>query len=409
MISSQHKAFDCGRKVIFLLWFKLKYDQKSTCFNFNLILIAWNTVIFDNNKVTFAKNKNRIFMLRFSLILCICSLIAYGSSAQTIGNKSAKVASIGFYNLENLYDTVDDTLINDEEFLPNGARAWTQQRYIEKVANMAKVISQIGTEKAPAGLSVLGVAEIENRKVLQDVANDPLLKSRHYKIIQFNSPDKRGVDVGMFYNPTHFTPIAAVPIPLINLDNGERLFTRDILYVKGLLDDDTLHIMVNHWPSRSGGEARTAPYRNNAAKLCRRVMDSIMVLTPEAKIIIMGDLNDDPTSESMKAYLRCVDNIKDVNTTGVFNPFEDMYRRGVGSNAYQDTWSLFDQIVISKGLAPKDPKGFSYAGANVFNKQFLIQSAGQYKGYPFRTFSGDSYQSGYSDHFPTCIYLTKKL
>jgi hypothetical protein len=340
-----------------------------------------------------------------SALVLILSIIVVSLNAQ---DKKAKVAAIGFYNLENLFDTVDDTLINDEEFLPNGTRAWTNEKYEEKQANMAKVISLMGTEKAPAGLSLIGVAEIENRRVLKDLVNQDLLKNRHYKIIHFDSPDKRGVDVALLYNPAHFTPIAAKPIPLLNYEEGQVLFTRDMLYVKGLLDDDTIHVLVNHWPSRAGGEARTAPWRNNAAKQCRLIMDSLAVINKNVKVIIMGDLNDDPTSESMKSFLRCVSDVKDVAKTGIFNPFEDMYRRGLGSNAYQDTWSLFDQIVISQGLTNKN-NGYHYLSANIFNKQFLVQKSGQYKGYPFRTFTGDTYQGGFSDHFPTYLYVVREL
>jgi hypothetical protein len=343
------------------------------------------------------------------LLFILVSILTFTHLTIAQKGDKVKVAAVGFYNLENLFDTVDDTLINDEEFLPSGTRAWTLERYAEKVSNMAMVISKIGVDKTPSGLSILGVAEIENRTVLQDVAKDPQLKDRHYKIIHFDSPDRRGVDVALFYNPSHFTPLFAKPISVVNLEEGERAWTRDILYVKGLLDNDTLHVMVNHWPSRAGGEARTAPWRNNAARVCRTMIDSLMSQNIDAKVIVMGDLNDDPTSESMKSFLRCVDNVKDVAQTGVFNPFEDMFRRGLGSNAYQDSWSLFDQIVITKGLVNTAHTSYSYLAANVFNKQFLIQKTGQYKGYPFRTFSGDTYQSGYSDHFPTYVLLAKAL
>jgi hypothetical protein len=320
-----------------------------------------------------------------------------------------KIVSLGFYNLENLFDTENDTLINDEEFLPDGARTWTNERYQEKLGNMSYAISQIGIQDVPAGLSVLGVAEIENRRVLEDLVVQPSIKKRNYQIIHFDSPDARGVDVGLLYNPLHFTPLYSRKVPLINYENGEIQRTRDILYVKGQLESDTIHIMVNHWPSRGGGEAKTAPYRNNGAKQCRIIIDSLLKLDPETKIFVMGDLNDDPTNESIKSYLRAVSNIKDVRKTAMFNAYEDMFRRGQGSNAYRDAWSLFDQIIISQGVVNKKSSGFTYFKANIFNKQFLVQPTGQYKGYPLRTFSGDTYQSGYSDHFPSYVYLVKEL
>ncbi|MBK9742103.1 MAG: endonuclease/exonuclease/phosphatase family protein [Saprospiraceae bacterium] len=335
-------------------------------------------------------------------------LICGKMSAQN-EQKKFKIAGVGFYNLENLFDTVNDTLINDEEFLPDGARTWTPERYQEKLTNMASVISQIGLPDLKTGLSVLGLSEIENRKVLEDLVIQPSIKDRNYQIIHYNSPDPRGVDVAFLYNPKHFTPIVSKPIPLIIFDDEVRRYTRDVLYIKGLLDTDTIHVMVNHWPSRGGGEAKTAPSRNSGAKLCRNIVDSLMAITPDAKIFVMGDLNDDPTNESLKSYLRTVSNIKDVHKTGMFNPYEDMYRRGQGSNAYRDSWSLFDQIVISEGVTKSKNAGYYYFKANVFNKDFLIQKTGQYKGYPFRTFSGDTYQSGFSDHFPSYIYLIKEI
>ncbi|MBC7883923.1 MAG: endonuclease/exonuclease/phosphatase family protein [Saprospiraceae bacterium] len=344
----------------------------------------------------------RLFFI-FAFIIVSISII----SAQH-HDKKYNILSVGFYNLENLFDTVDDTLINDEEFLPDGARAWTAERYQEKLGNMSYVISQIGLPEAGTGLSLLGVSEIENRRVLEDLVKENSIRDRNYQIIHYDSPDFRGVDVGLLYNPKHFTPLKSRPIPLINLEDGVRKYTRDVLYVKGILDSDTVHVLVNHWPSRGGGPI-TASFRNNGAKLCRNVVDSLLGVQPDAKIFVMGDLNDDPTDESLKSYLRAVGNIKEVRKTGMFNPFEDFFRRGQGSNAYRDAWSLFDQIVISKGVTNKKDGGYYYFKANIFNKQFLVQMTGQYKGYPLRTFSGDNYQGGYSDHFPTYVYLVKEI
>jgi Endonuclease/Exonuclease/phosphatase family len=344
----------------------------------------------------------RIIILIFSFI----SFLHFGNAQNN--EKKMKIVTVGFYNLENLFDTVDDTLINDEEFLPTGARSWTEDKYKEKLANMSFAISQIGISEAKSGLSILGVSEIENRKVLEDLVLQPTLKDRNYKIIHYDSPDNRGVDVGMLYNPAHFTPLYSRPIPLMIFDDGKRRNTRDVLYVKGILDQDTIHVMVNHWPSRGGG-AITASHRNNGAKLCRNVVDSLFTLNENAKIFVMGDLNDDPTDESLKSHLKAVGNIKEVRKTGMFNPFEDFFRRGQGSNAYRDAWSLFDQIVISKGVTNKKNEGYRYLKANIFNKAFLVQPSGQFKGYPFRTFSFDTYQGGYSDHFPTYVYLVKEI
>lgn len=340
-------------------------------------------------------------------ILLFLNFVLLSLQAQTSKPKY-KMVAVGFYNLENLFDTENDTLINDEEYLPEGARAWTNERYQEKSANMAYVISQIGVDNVKSGLSILGVSEIENRRVLEDLVKQPSIKDRNYQIVHYNSPDNRGVDVGMLYNPRHFTLLSSKAIPLMIFDEGVRRNTRDVLYVKGLLETDTLHILVNHWPSRGGGPV-TVKHRNSGAKLCRNVIDSVTQVVPDAKIMVMGDLNDDPTNESIKSYLRAVSNIKDVKKTGMFNPYEEMFNRGIGSNAYQDAWSLFDQVIISKGLCDKDDKGYTYFKANLFNKNFLVQPSGQYKGYPFRTFSGDKYQGGYSDNFPSYIYMIKPI
>lgn len=345
-------------------------------------------------------------LFKKSLLLMFVFLLLNHLQAQD--KQQYNIMSIGFYNVENLFDTEDDTLINDEEFLPDGAKVWTEERYNEKLANMAYAISQIGLDNVKAGLSVLGVAEVENRRVLEDMAMQPALKDRNYQIIHYDSPDRRGVDVALLYNPSHFKPIVSRAIPLMIYNDGRRRYTRDILYVKGMIETDTFHFLVNHWPSRGGGPV-TVAQRNTAAKLCRTVFDSITQVVPNAKVVIMGDLNDDPTSESIKSHLRTVGKISDVHKTGLFAPFEDLYRRGQGSNAYRDAWSLFDQIIISEGLTKKSKLGYYYFKANIFNKKFLVQSSGQYKGYPFRTFSGDTYQAGYSDHFPTYLYLIKPL
>lgn len=323
--------------------------------------------------------------------------------------QKAKVAAIGFYNLENLFDTENDTLIDDEEFLPEGGRSWTLEKYNEKSANMADIISKLGLDLCPSGLSILGVAEIENRKVLEDLVRQPAVKNRNYQIIHHDSPDKRGVDVALLYNPSHFKVLEHKAVPLIDFENGERRYTRDILFVKGILDNtDTLYITVNHWPSRGGGEKQTAPYRNHGAAVNRHLYDSLRTINTTVNFVVMGDLNDNPDDESITAYLRAKLKLKDVKEQDLYNPFYEMYRRGLGSNAYRDTWSLFDQIIFSHDLM-ENQTGYKFYKAFVFNKEFLTTASGKYKGYPFRTFNFDNYQGGYSDHFPSYIYLIKAI
>ena len=346
-------------------------------------------------------------MLKIFSAFVFSILISLGLSAQT---DQFKAVSVGFYNLENLFDYERDTTIRDAEFTPWGKKAWTEQKYNEKQANMAYVISQMAIDVTPSGLSILGVSEIENKRVLEDLVKQEAIADRNYQIVHRDSPDRRGIDVAMLYNPTHFQ---VLDVKMENMNflfgNGDTLLTREIMHVKGVLDGDTSHILVNHWPSRSGGEKKSAPRRNKAAMKCNMIIDSLKSENPNVKVIVMGDFNDDPTSTSTKGILRAKGKIQDVTAKDMFNPMNDYYRRGLGSNAYRDNWSLFDQIILSPGLLEKEQDGYFFYKAIIFNKKYLIQRTGQYKGYPFRTFSGDKYQGGYSDHFPVFVYLVKKV
>lgn len=343
-------------------------------------------------------------------ILLTVSITLFGIQLGNAQKQEVKVAAVGFYNLENLFDTEDDPDIWDEEFTPDGSKAWTEDKYAEKLTNMAYVISQMGTDLTPNGVSILGISEIENRKVVEDLLKEPAIANRGYEIIHYDSPDFRGIDVGLIYNPKHYEVTKSTPIAVdISVGDNKRT-TRDILHVEGIFDGEPLHVLVNHWPSRRGGEKKSAWKRNKAAKMCRTVIDSLEAITPNVKVIVMGDLNDDPTSESVRSHLRAVSNKDDLRKSRfLYNPYEDIYRRGLGSNAYRDAWSLFDQIIVTESLAKESDNGYYFHKGQVFNKKFLIQRSGQYKGYPLRTFSFDKYQGGYSDHFPSFIYLIKKV
>ena len=262
--------------------------------------------------------------------------------------KDYKAVVIAFYNLENLFDTLDNTLINDEEFLPSGPRNYNSEIYFDKLNKLATVISQLGTEMNPDGPAILGVAEVENDTVLNDLVRHKLIEKRNYKIVHYDSRDFRGIDVGLLYNPKYFIVEASDKL-FVQLQGGSKdaYFTRDILWVKGKLGGETIHIYVNHWPSRSGGEQRSAPARNAAAQVCKNHMDSIAKLEPNPKVIVMGDLNDDPTNESVEGIIKAKGKERDVRAGGMFNPWMDLYKKGIGTLAYQDAWGLFDQILIS--------------------------------------------------------------
>ena len=343
---------------------------------------------------------NRIFLF-------CCFLFAI--SVAQAQDKQYKVAAIGFYNLENLFDLEDDPKIRDEEFTPAGGKGYTEEVYAEKLDHLSRVVSELGTDLSPDGVALLGVAEIENRKVLEDFVQHPRLKERNYQIIHYDSPDRRGIDVGLIYQGKYFQPTNSKALPvLIYNGDGSRRYTRDVLLVSGLLDGDEIHVMVNHWPSRSGGQAASQPYRNAAAEVCKLAKDSLMNSNPKAKVIIMGDLNDDPTSPSVSSVLIAKKKKSKVKKKGLYNPMYDFYRKGIGTLAWRDSWNLFDQIIVSKGLLDK-VDGYYYYQTKIHNKKYLLQKTGQFKGYPFRTYAGDTYLGGYSDHFPVYIYLIKEL
>lgn len=322
---------------------------------------------------------------------------------------SYKMAVIGFYNLENFYDTLDNPMVNDEEFLPSGPKNYTGEIYLDKVNRLATVIAQIGADQNPDGPALLGVAEVENDTVLSDLVQHALLKKRNYRIVHYDSKDARGIDVGLLYNPKYFTVEASDKL-FVQLPGGTKdaYFTRDILWVKGKLDGEVIHVYVNHWPSRSGGEERSAPAREAAAQVCRNHMDSILREEPNAKLIVMGDLNDDPTNNSVAGIINAKGRLKDVRPGGMYNPWTELYKKGFGTLAYQDAWGLFDQILISSPWLGRDQPGFFFYQQHVFKKEYMVENIGRYKGYPMRTWDGNRYRGGYSDHFPTYIVVLKK-
>lgn len=320
-----------------------------------------------------------------------------------------KVAIVGFYNLENLFDTVNNPVKNDEEFLPGSERNYNTRIYYDKLDRLADVISQMGTDLSPDGLAILGVAEIENDTVLRDLVKRDKLKNRKLKYVWYESPDERGIDVGVLYNPKYFTPLSSAPL-FVQLPGGSKdaYYTRDVLYVKGLLDGDTVHVFVNHWPSRSGGEERSMPGRAAAAAVPRKVIDSLMAIDPNVKTVVMGDLNDDPVSPSVTKVLRAKGKAT-VKSPELYNPWLDFYKKGIGTLAYQDAWGLFDQVILSPGWLPKEQGGYFFRQAVIFNKDFMIQKTGKFKGYSKRTWDGITYNYGYSDHFPVYTVMLKKV
>ena len=348
--------------------------------------------------------------------------------------KKYNVHTVAFYNFENLFDTINNPN-NDEEWLPNGAQNWTTEKYEEKLDNLARVLAEIGTSETQRNAPVLiGGCEIENRHVLDDLVLRNKLINFGYGVVHFDSPDKRGIDVALLYQKAHFQPTSFINIPLyiyrnktvvkgkeskdketeedkadkdkIEIDSKNRVFTRDILLVTGLLDGEEINVMVNHWPSRSGGEKKSSPFREEAGRLARRTMDSIYKFNPNAKIICMGDLNDSSINKSVKEGIGAKLKKEEVKKFGVYNPFEQMAKNGNASLFYRDAGDIFDQIMVSETLIQPDYSTYQYWKAGVYNKSFLVQTTGQYKGYPLRH---QATEVGFSDHFPVYIYLIKEL
>jgi hypothetical protein len=324
-------------------------------------------------------------------------------SLNAIAQKQVKAAVIAFYNLENLFDTIDDPRINDAEFLPGGVNGWTTNRYNLKLKNMSEVISQIGSEVVKGGPTLIGVSEIENELVLRDLIAMPALQNSGYDIVHFDSPDKRGVDVGLLYKKKDFSVVNVTSTRLL-MPSDTGFYTRNQLCVTGNLDGETISIIVNHWPSRGNSE----PYRLAAAALSRHLADSLYKINSDAKIFIEGDLNDDPVDKSVSEVLGAQGKRDKVREKGLFNPMWELFRQGIGSLAYRDSWNLFDQIIISEPLIRNNASGWRLYKTQVFNKPFLITREGQYAGYPFRTFAGGAFAGGYSDHLPVYLIIVKE-
>ena len=344
---------------------------------------------------------------KFSFLYLL--LFVFSSYSQE-NEKKFDIRTVAFYNVENLFDTINDPKKFDDDRTPEGKDGYTSKIYWDKIDKLSRVLSEIGEEDTKTSPAIIGVCEVENYNVLVDLITSKRLKDKHYGIVHYDSPDERGIDVALLYQKKYFKPISHNKHPLlIYRDNGERDYTRDQLLVSGLLDGELIHFIVNHWPSRSGGEARSRPLRMAAAKVNKGIIDSLQNIDPKAKIITMGDLNDDPSNPSVKEVLNAQEKKSNVKEdVGLYNPMADMHRRGLNTLAYRDQINLFDQIIFSQPFLIKDYGSYRFFKAGIYNKNYLINSKGQYKGYPFRSYNYNTYQGGYSDHFPVYIYLIRE-
>jgi hypothetical protein len=341
-----------------------------------------------------------------SLLLSTAFLtLTLGLRAQT--EKRLAPACVGWYNVENLYDTIDSPDTDDAEWLPGAPKHWGSERYHIKLDHLARVISEMGQSLHPDGLVCLGMCEIENATVLQDLVKTGPLAKRGYRIVHHDGPDRRGVDCAFLYDPQRFNYLHHDTYPLTDpQDTSFR--TREQLVVTGVLDGDTMSFIMAHWPSRRGGEKRSQPKRFMAAQLGRHIVDSLLAQNPNARIIYMGDLNDDPVDPSVRRMFGTTEDKAQVSASKFFNPMQPLYEKGVGSLAWSDSWNLFDQMLLSPALATGSHGGYHYYGTRVFNESYLTQQDGNFKGYPNRIYVGDNFTGGYSDHFPVFTILVKE-
>ncbi len=323
-----------------------------------------------------------------------------------------KPYKVVFYNLENFFDTINDPETHDDEFTPEGPKKWTETKYRKKLSNIERVLFDIAAidKEYPA---VIGVSEVENRSVLEDIVSTPKMLPGNYRIVHYDSPAPRGVDVAFLYRPDVFKleGSEAIRTEIPGLPNFR---TRDIVTMWGTIEQEPFYFMVAHWPSRLGGKDASAPRREAVGAQMRRIADSVLAVNPATKIVAMGDFNDDPTDSSILEALGAKAKLKELQEGDFFNPYYAMLRAGMGTLAYGDAWNIFDNIVVTENLTDSGQQGLKLLRSpdskfygNIFRQNYMIQKSGQYKGYPLRTFVGNAFQGGYSDHFPVFIYIGK--
>ena len=300
--------------------------------------------------------------------------------------------TIAFYNLENLFDLVDDKFTNDNDFLPISAKKWTPKRYANKLRKLGFAISNIGRTETGKHPAIVGLAEVENAKVIEDLIASNHLEACNYSYVHYDSPDERGIDVALIYDTTAFKVIQSETFT-IELTNEEGFpdYTRDILLVTGLLDGEQIHVIVNHWSSRREGEKETEFKRLASSNKVGDIIRKLRTQFENPKIVIIGDFNDEPHNASIKQLL---------DGFNLYNPMAILRSYSRGSTYHNRKWNLFDQIILSINFFKSSKNAFEFYKADIFDEDFLKLFNGPYKGSPFRTYVGKKYKGGYSDHFP---------
>ena len=343
----------------------------------------------------------------FPLIVVLCLAL----SGNVMAGEKGKLRAIGFYNVENLFDTTHDEGKLDEDFLPEGRNEWTPVKYSHKLANISAVLAEMATDKVgKQGCDIIGLAEVENSHVLDDLIAQEPLRKRGYKYCHIEGPDMRGIDCALLYNPKKFKSRDVKLVPYIQeLKRDSAFRTRGFLTVSGTYCGEHLTVVVCHLPSRGATEF----YRRLGARQIKALRDSLLSDDPQLRLIVMGDMNDDPDNASMAKCLGAKRKMKDVGDGDFYNPWWDILRKdGQGTLSYQGGWNLFDQIVLSKNLldtkGTKEYKNLTLFRYHIFKRDYLMQQEGKYKGTPKRTTSSGVWLNGYSDHLPTVTYLVKR-
>lgn len=336
---------------------------------------------------------------RIALSLLISCFCFYLTQAQ---NKPIEV-SILFYNVENLFDTVNNPDTEDDAFTPEGDMHWTQKRLHAKLLNISKVILSASGWNPPA---VAGLCEVENRQVLDQLIYATPLNNFQYKFIHKESPDHRGIDVALLYRPDVFNPVEYESYSLTDDENSE-IRTREILYVKGILAGDTAHLFVNHWLSRFSGLLETTHLRVASAKLLKQKIAKLQQSYANPKIIIMGDFNDSPEEESISLVLGAKKPDKTATPNEIYNLMANEKTNESGTLKYQSQWYTFDQFMVSGSLLTGDNGLFvKKAAVTIVNLPYLLKKDEKYGGTkPFRTYYGFQYNGGFSDHLPVLLNL----
>ncbi len=351
----------------------------------------------------------RLAMSTITMLLTLTVLcgVARAAAPKAKEDKRFSVHGVAFYNLENLFDTINNNGKYDLEFSPEGSRQWDGKKYWSKINRLASTIAAMTSNTTPGGPAIIGVSEIENRTVLDDLVRAEPIRKSMLQVVHHESPDRRGVDVGLLYNPRMFKLLNVTNHRLVVPDKPN-FRTRDQMCVVGLLGGSKVAVIVNHYPSRLGGQEQSSPLREAAAALSKHIADSLWQEDPDMGVIIMGDLNDDPHDKAIAEVLGAAKNPEGVQPHEFYNPWWRTLDQGVGTLAYRGAWNLFDQIIVSGNLLEQNnPNGLHFWNHKVNNFDFLVTPDGPRQGYPLRTYSGGVWLDGYSDHFPTEIFLIR--